>query len=76
MEYLGNTPQVMENFLDVRVNNGQYEILVQWEGWPNAEDMTWESLSQLQEDVPGIVKALLHTSGKHNLKSRMLATFK
>jgi hypothetical protein len=33
------------------------EILVEWEGWPDEKDWTWEPESNLLEDTPKMVKA-------------------
>lgn len=49
VEYLCNTEYRVHRLLDAGKTNGQYEILVQWEGWPYPEDMTWKQCTQLRK---------------------------
>lgn len=71
-EFLITTQQLVDPPMVVNVNNGKYEILVQWKGWPDPGDMTWEPFITLPVDVPRMVKDFLHTPGRPNLKSEIL----
>ena len=46
-----------------KMNRG-FQLLVKWEGYPDASDDTWEPRSKMRQDVPDMVRAfeqsLLH----------------
>lgn len=67
----GNRHMVRE-LMDIREQNGAPELLVGWEGWEDKTDATWEPLSTLREDVPGMVWDFLHAGGKRRLKEKIL----
>ena len=47
---------VVERFVAERQTPGRLEILVQWEGYPDEEDWTWERAKSLAESVPSMVE--------------------
>lgn len=51
-EYLSPSQQIVKNQHDSEISEGQYELLVFWEDWPDLEDRIPEPHSSLQEDLP------------------------
>lgn len=47
---------IVERFVAERQTPEGLEILVQWEGYPNEEDWTWEEAESVAESVPNLVK--------------------
>jgi hypothetical protein len=52
----GEEVYVVEKFLAERQTPQGLEILVQWEGYPNEEDFTWEQAKSLAESVPNMLE--------------------
>lgn len=67
--------QIIGGLHEVRQREGEYGILMSWEGWTDLADRAREPLTHLREDIPGIVKDFLHTPKRRNLKSRILDLF-
>jgi DNA invertase Pin-like site-specific DNA recombinase len=69
IEEVDNAPVVVPEFYAVkrlhkiREQDGAYQILVEWEGWPRC---TWQSIETLHEDIPETVEEFLKNS-KSNL---------
>lgn len=66
---------IMKKLNSERMKNGEYEISISWEDWDDALDRTWEPLTQLKEDVPGLVEDFLHSPGQGSIKARILYLF-
>lgn len=53
-----------------------YFLLVEWSGLPHVVDNTWEPLSQIFQDVPGVVQDYMAIPGFHKLKRQALDKLK
>ena len=56
--------------MDLREANKRFEVLVEWEGYDKSE-ATWEPLTVMCEDVPGLVRQFLE-SGVPDTKKKLL----
>ena len=65
--------QMVQCLQGIRDVDGELQICVEWEGLPDERDWTWEPLSQMAEDVPGMMEDFLSTSGSRSLKRKALA---
>lgn len=63
-EYLNRTVELVDKLHDVLIRNGEFEILVSWQGRKEKPDRTWQSIKHLVEHIPGIVKTLAELSRK------------
>lgn len=39
-EYIQNTQEILKKLMDTRIIDGNYVMLVNWEGWSDLEDKT------------------------------------
>ena len=56
----------------IRQTDDSLQALVEWEGLPDSEDLTWEPLLQIYEDLPGLLHDFLYTAGDMTLKRKAL----
>ena len=57
---------------NIRKYGTEIQILVEWEGLNDTQDLTWKPVTQLWEDVPGILEDFLNSTGDRPLKRRAL----
>lgn len=41
-EYLSSGTQLVDRIVDVRAREGDYDMLVKWDGWKDSDGMTWD----------------------------------
>jgi hypothetical protein len=58
------------------IYDGAYKFLVEWAGFENKEDNTYEEFEQLLEDVPGLVKAYIKGHKKDTLVKKLVQEYK
>ena len=64
--------QLVEGLVDIKSENDKILIQVKWEGLPDYNDLTWEPLENISQDVPEILEEYLKTPNKSNLKAKAL----
>lgn len=62
----------IHELLEVKEENGEFEVLVEWKGLPDQVDRTYEPLSQLHEDVPDLLVEFLTSPGNREIKRRAM----
>ena len=72
-EHTEATFQDVKELRRIRMKEDRIEIEVEWEGLPDEVDMTWELLSQFQEDLPELLTQFLKTAGSRKLKEETLS---
>lgn len=72
-EHSETTYQDASALTDIREEKEGLQLQVEWEGLPDAVDLTWEPIEQVLEDLPGLLEAFLHTAAKRELKQKALA---
>lgn len=65
--------QDAKGLCDIRQGSTEIELLVEWIGLPDTIDMTWEPLSQVREDLPGVLHDYLFTANKRSLKQKTMS---
>lgn len=55
-KYLRRFQKIVEDIHDVRIRDGQYELLIFWEGWLESKDRTWVPLNNLKDDIACVVE--------------------
>ena len=58
---------------DIRADGGNIEVQIEWDGFPDTSDWTWESLKNVSEDVPDILTRYLATPRQKSLKKQALS---
>ena len=48
-------------------------VMVEWEGLLDLVDRTWEPLTQILEDLPGVLEDFLCTEGNRDIKQKAQA---
>ena len=51
--------EIIERILDIKIDRGVFWLKIEWEGLPDADDITWEIMLQIFEDAPETVLAFL-----------------
>ncbi|PXF43546.1 hypothetical protein BWQ96_06723 [Gracilariopsis chorda] len=64
--------QTADSLCDIRDGPNGIVLLVQWDGLPDEVDRTWEPLSIIAEDLPGVLQDFLYTTKKRELKKRAM----
>lgn len=70
-----STIEIAHALHSIREEHGSLEVLVEWEGLPDDVDRTWEPVSQIHEDLPGILEDFLHSQDQRQLKLKALESF-
>ncbi len=70
MTHLESTFQSAKALRDIGVVDSNVRLLVEWEGLPDRCDFTWEPLSLVHEDIPGMVQEFLAAPGSRSLKDK------
>lgn len=55
----------------VRKHKGKYEVRVEWTGFQNGVDTTWEPVQKIRDDVPELLDEFLHTGRDRVLKKKL-----
>lgn len=56
--------EVVEKIIDIGETPDGLFFQVQWEGLPDKQDWTWQSVKELYEDIPDMVSTFLQTTKK------------
>ena len=67
--------EVAERIRAIRCDGDDMLVQVEWDGLPSEQDFTWEPISQVFEDLPGLLEDFLNSASDRNLKRRALARF-
>lgn len=66
------TYHLVDEIRGIRKRKGSYEVLIRWMGLNNDDEMTWEPLENIRDDLPGILEDDLYTPGDRNLKREII----
>lgn len=61
-ELLKTANHTSTSYLSIELINNEMQIQIIWEGLPDSRDGTWESLPQMLEDVPDLLRDFLKWS--------------
>lgn len=73
--YMDGTEQLVDKLQDVRMKDGEFEILISWKGREETHQQAWEPVKNLMENVLRKLNDMLPTLGKRNLKSRIVESY-
>ncbi len=65
-EHSETTYNIVRTLKDIRICDSGIDVLVEWDGLLDVIDRTWESLSNVCEDVSDMLAAYLRSKGKRN----------
>lgn len=62
--HLDTTHKLVHEITAVRKRRVEYEVLIEWTGFKDSCDKTWEPLPSSPDGLPGHLEDTLHNSGK------------
>ena len=71
-EYTEQTRYEVKRLKDLIRSGDQFLVLVEWVGFPDDEDNSWESLDSLNSDIPEMVRAFLEALPQSRLRCAAL----
>jgi hypothetical protein len=74
-DYLSQSHYVIDQLLEIRQRTNAWEVKVRWAGFQDLDD-TWEPLSVIFKDAPGVVKHFLTDGTRHRLAPARLTQVK
>lgn len=72
VEHFDTTYHLVDEIKGVRKRKGSYEVTVKWLGFDDDEDMTWDPIDNIRDDLPGILEDFLYTPKERNLKRKTI----
>lgn len=72
MKHFDKRYHLVEEITDVQKNKKAYKVKIRWTGFDDDEDMTWEPIFNIRDDLPDVLQAVSHTAGERNLKREII----
>ncbi len=65
--------EMIEKLIDIGEDGNDIFIQVEWSGLPDKKDQTWNSVKDLNQDIPEKLKEFLNTTKKEKLACKAKA---
>lgn len=70
--HFDTTFHLVDDIRDTRKRKGEFQVLIKWSELEEGLEMTWKTLHQIRDDIPGVLKYFLYTAENRSLKRNAL----